>query len=156
MKTETLFQPIQQQLNPYVTAWQTPEPNRFDAMLSAGELLNAMNVLYNNRQIYLIAITGIDNGVEANTFELLYHFAMGSIVLTLRVTINRTRSTIPSICSIYPYASPFERETSEMFGITFLESPDISRLFLPDDWTDGIYPLRKDAQLEGDKDDQNK
>lgn len=154
MTSEDLFKPIQQQLEAYVMEWQTPETNRFDALLSSDHLFDAVHVLKNSNQFYLIAITGMDQGTDSNTLEVLYHFAMQAIVVTLRVSITHTQATIPSICLIYTYASPFERETSEMFGITFVDAPDTSRLFLPEDWTDGVYPLRKDAQLDGGNDDQ--
>ena len=36
----------------------------------------------------------------------------------------------------------------EMFGVVVDGTPNPSRLFLPDDWPDGVYPLRKDAVLE--------
>jgi Ni,Fe-hydrogenase III component G len=45
---------------------------------------------------------------------------------------------------VIPGAESFERELHEMFGIeiTGLHTPD--RLYLPDDWPDGVYPMRKD------------
>jgi Ni,Fe-hydrogenase III component G len=38
-----------------------------------------------------------------------------------------------------------------MFGITVAGAPDSSRLFLPDQWPEGSYPLRKDFEMEKDK-----
>jgi Ni,Fe-hydrogenase III component G len=35
-----------------------------------------------------------------------------------------------------------------MLGLTVTGTPDPSRLFLPDDWPDGVYPLRKDFVVE--------
>jgi Ni,Fe-hydrogenase III component G len=32
----------------------------------------------------------------------------------------------------------------EMFGIVVSGTPDPSRLYLPEDWEEGVYPLRKD------------
>jgi Ni,Fe-hydrogenase III component G len=45
---------------------------------------------------------------------------------------------------VVPGAEVFERELREMFGIeiTGLHTPD--RLYLPDDWPAGVYPMRKD------------
>lgn len=148
MTTEIVSHPIQHLLEPHVTEWRTPEPHRLDAILSSEQLLEAVNVLHGDHQVYLIAITGVDHGVEANTFEVLYHFGTNATVITLRVTIDRIGATVPSICAIFPYASPFERETGEMFGITFADTPDTKRLFLPDDWDDGSYPLRKDVEFK--------
>ena len=41
-------------------------------------------------------------------------------------------------------ATFFERELSEMFGITVVGTPNPDRLFLPDDWPTDAPPLRKD------------
>jgi Ni,Fe-hydrogenase III component G len=35
-----------------------------------------------------------------------------------------------------------------MFGNTVAGTPNTARLFLPDEWPDGVYPLRKDFQPE--------
>jgi Ni,Fe-hydrogenase III component G len=51
---------------------------------------------------------------------------------------------VPSICGVIPSAGFFERELGEMLGVTVDGIPDASRLFLPDDWPDGVYPLRKE------------
>jgi NADH-quinone oxidoreductase subunit C len=44
-----------------------------------------------------------------------------------------------------------ERETAEMFGITFNNHPDPRKLLLPDGWT--VHPLRKDFSLYGTEED---
>ena len=36
-----------------------------------------------------------------------------------------------------------EREMHELFGIHFDGNPDLRTLLLPDDWPEGVYPLRK-------------
>ena len=69
------------------------------------------------------------------------------MIVTLRVSLPRTTPTVASICRLVPAASVFEREVSELFGVTFRGAPDTSRLFLPDDWPEGVYPLLKDAVL---------
>ena len=139
---------VQALLAQQVQAWYAPEANRLDARVDPASLLPAVRLLNDHRWGYLVAITGLDHGVEAGEMEALYHFCSGAEVLTLRVAIPRERASVPSICPILPYASVFERELAEMFGIEVEETPDLSRLFLPDDWPQGVYPLRKDAELD--------
>jgi Ni,Fe-hydrogenase III component G len=128
--------------------WHTQEDKRLDAELSPAQLLAAVKVLDDHTWGYLVAITGLDLGAEAGEMEVLYHFCAGAAVLTLRVKLPRDKPAVPSICPIIPYASVFERELAEMFGIDVCNMPDPSRLFLPDDWPEGVYPLRKDSELD--------
>lgn len=128
--------------------WTTPEENRLDAQVAPDDLPKVAQLLTEGHWGYLIAITGLDNGVEAGTLEVLYHFGCGAVVLTLRVTVPRDGAAVPSVCGVIPYAGVFERELSEMFGIGVRDTPDASRLYLPDDWQDGVFPLRKDARLD--------
>jgi hypothetical protein len=79
--------------------------------------------------------------------EALYHFCHGAAITTLRVTMPRTDACVPSVCKWLPYASLYERELMEMFGVKVTGTPNPERLFLPDDWTAGIYPGRKDFNL---------
>ncbi len=143
-----VLEQIQAQLGRWVQDWHEPENNRLDARIAAINLLPAVKVLEDCEWGYLVAITGLDVGLDTAEMEVLYHFCQGPMVLTLRVVIPRERAAIASICNVVPYASVFERELAEMFGIEVYGTPDPSRLFLPDDWPEGVYPLRKDAALD--------
>jgi Ni,Fe-hydrogenase III component G len=142
------LQQAQDMLTGWVEAWTEPEENRLDAQVTPANLLSAVKALDDHAWGYLVAITGLDAGAEAGTLEVLYHFCAGPAVLTLRVTIPREQAAVSSICTLIPYAGVFERELAEMFGIEVYGTPDPSRLFLPDDWPEGVYPLRKDTELD--------
>lgn len=153
MIQQALFERVKTSLSEYVLEWTTPEFDRLDGQLPAIYLLDALSSLKAIEPFYLTAITGMDTGNE--TLAVLYHFCMGAAVITLRVVVDCHKPIVPSICNLIPYASPFERETGEMFGIVFSGTPDTSRLFLPDDWHEGVYPLRKDARLGEKPDDRS-
>lgn len=94
----------------------------------------------------LSCITGIDNGPEENTMEVIYN--LNSIPynhqLTIKVILERKEEElqVPSLASIWKTANWHEREVYDMFGIKFTDHPDLRRILLPSDWTG--YPLRKD------------
>jgi Ni,Fe-hydrogenase III component G len=132
--------------------WQEPEENRLDAQVDSAVLLTASSLLRDARWGYLSAITGLDNGTE---IELLYHFCLAEAVLTLRLSCPYEAARVPSLCATYPYASVYERELIEMLGVEVEDTPDKSRLFLPDDWPEGVYPLRKNGLEGSDEREEN-
>ena len=131
-------------------AWKTetsqPEPNRLDVRLASMDDLIPITVALRVQRLgYLAAITGLDLGPEDGHLEVLYHFCTSAAVITLRLNTPRDHAFVPSLCSVIPGAEAFERELSEMLGVEVKGLPNPMRLYLPDDWVDGVYPLRKDV-----------
>lgn len=60
----------------------------------------------------------------------------------VRVQVPADDATIASLFDMYPGSEAMEREVFDMFGITFTNHPDLTRILMPEDW-DG-FPLRKD------------
>ncbi len=149
MTTETLLQRAGEILAPFTRSTNTPESNRLDVHIAASDLVPATKALTEASWGYLATITGTDLGQEANHIEALYHFCEGAAVATLRVLLPREGCPeIASVSDLIPVASFFERELGEMLGVTVVGTPDPSRLFLADDWPEGVYPLRKDFKPE--------
>jgi ech hydrogenase subunit E len=141
--TDTLHK-AQTLLASWTENFNTPEPNRLDVAVSPQELLSAAGTLQTERWGYLAAITGLDHGAEQGELEALYHFCSGPTIVTLRVLLPRENPVLPSLYKIAPAACVHERELQEMFGIIVQNSPDPSHLLLPDDWPEGVYPLREE------------
>jgi NADH:ubiquinone oxidoreductase subunit C len=150
--TEKILQTASQLLEQWM--WKTevahPETNRLDVRLSTvDDLIPIVAGLRVLRLGYLSAITGLDPGIEIPDLEVLYHFCIGEAIITLRLNVPRSEGHLPSLYEIIPSAESFERELQEMFGIRIDGLRNPSRLYLPDDWPEDVYPLRKDL-------DQNK
>ncbi len=129
----------------WASAFEAPAPNRLDVYLKrADDLVAAVAGLRVKRLGYLSAITGLDLGVETGELEVLYHFCTRALIVTLRVRLPRDGATVPTLSEIIPVAEPFERELQEMLGVTVVGLRNNARLYLPDDWPEGVYPLRKD------------
>ena len=93
------------------------------------------------------------SGVDVrNHMEILYHFLIEDInlLISLRVKLQKPKLEIDSLSLIFEGSSWIEREIHEILGINFRGHPDLRRLLLPDDWPEGVYPLRRDYK-EWDK-----
>ncbi len=136
-------------LQPWAQDTEAQEPDRLYVVIAASDLLDAVRALHTAaRWGYLATITGVDLGVEAGMIEVLYHFVSGANVVTLRVRTPRDDPRVPSLYELIPSVSFYERELIEMLGVTVEGTPNTERLFLPDDWPQGIYPLRKDFNMD--------
>ena len=81
--------------------------------------------------------------------RLIYHIAYrNAIELSIKTKIPKEDPKITTIVDLYPSAGIYEREVHDLLGIVFEGNPDLSRLLLPDNWPEGVYPLRKDVSLE--------
>ncbi|ACJ17082.1 membrane bound hydrogenase, NiFe-hydrogenase large subunit 1 [Thermococcus onnurineus NA1] len=77
---------------------------------------------------------------------LLHYDNAPAVSLLVDVRVPKDDPVIPDISDIFPIALQYEREAAEMMGIVFEGIPDSRRLFLPDDFPEGIYPLRLDEK----------
>ncbi|MBV8391454.1 MAG: NADH-quinone oxidoreductase subunit C [Mucilaginibacter sp.] len=98
---------------------------------------------------FLSCLSGVDYGIEAKRFGVVYHLASipYQTQLTLKVSKENNRDlddlpSFPTISSVYHSADWHEREAFDMEGIFFEGHPDLRRILMPDDWEG--YPLRKD------------
>ncbi len=149
MNEELTLQQAETLLAPYNKETLHPEPNRLDVVVTSDDLHAAVTALHDAKWGYLCAITGLDNGPEANQMEALYHFAQDSAITTLRVRAPRSaEASVPTIADIIPPAVFFERELHEMLGFDVKGLSDSSRLFLPDDFPADLYPMRTDYKQD--------
>ena len=68
-----------------------------------------------------------------------------SLGVTLKADVDDADPVIESWSAVYAGANWHERETNEMFGITFAGHPDMRKMYLPADFEG--HPLRKDFPL---------
>ena len=94
----------------------------------------------------LSCLTGIDNGPDLGTMEVVYHLysITNNIQLNLKCEIQREAPVISSVTSIWKAADWHEREAYDLVGIRFEGHPDLRRILLPADWEG--HPLQKDYQ----------
>ncbi len=98
---------------------------------------------------FLSCLSGVDYGVTANRFGVVYHLASipYRTQLTLKISVEHGRDddnlpSFPTVSNVYRTAEWHEREAYDLVGIYFEGNPDLRRILLPDDWQG--FPLRKD------------
>ena len=94
----------------------------------------------------------------------VYHFDIvpphgteTAISINLRVNASsKDKPEITSAVSVIIGAQFFEREAFDLMGIVFIDHPNLERLILPEDFPEGVHPLRKDFLLEIQKEEAAK
>jgi NADH-quinone oxidoreductase subunit C len=119
--------------------------------ISSEDLKQVCAKLFNHESTYfdmLSCITGIDNGPETNTMEIVYN--LYSIPfnhhVALKVILPRENPAIDSVIEIWKTANWHERELFDMYGIKVNGHPDLRRILMPADWEG--HPLRKDYKQQ--------
>ena len=95
----------------------------------------------------LMCISGYDKGPgEALGAAYNIHSMTQLHTLEVRIEVPRDGGSIPSVAQLWRAADWHERETYDLFGITFDGHPDLRRILLPEDWEN--HPLRKDYETQ--------
>jgi NADH-quinone oxidoreductase subunit C len=104
---------------------------------------------YDQSFVRLSTVTGVDRYPAEPRFEVVYH--LHSIDrnqrLRLKCRLPGVEPVIESVTSVWRSANWYERETFDLFGIRFINHPNLRRIMMPEDW-DG-HPLRKDYPITG-------
>ncbi len=117
---------------------------RADAILiPKGAILEAARCLINHELDFdnLHCITAVDRKTD---LELIYSFysMKKRFDVKLKARLPLDDLTIESLTRFWKSADWLEREIYDLFGVRFLNHPNLRRILNPEDWT--VHPLRKD------------
>lgn len=122
--------------------------------VSSGQLHDFLSFLkYEVHKPYkmLYDISAIDervrehrNGQPDCDFTLIYHLLSleRNEDVRIKVPLKEDNLSIKSCVSLWPSANWYEREVWDMFGIAFVDHPNLRRIYMPNYWKG--HPLRKD------------
>ena len=118
--------------------------------LAPAKILSVCGFLkYDQKFVRLSTVTAVDRYPAEPRFEVVYH--LHSIEpcqrLRLKCRVRGEDPVIESVVSVWRSAEWYEREVFDLFGIRFVNHPDLRRIMLPDDWEG--HPLRKDYPITG-------
>jgi NADH:ubiquinone oxidoreductase subunit C len=106
----------------------------------AKQLRNDDNLFFD----YLFCLTCIDWKTH---LTMVYHLDSTRYRhnIVVKIKLNREEPAVETVSDIWQTANFHEREVYELFGVDFLNHPDLRLLILPEGW-EGKNPLRKDFE----------
>ena len=123
----------------------------FEIFIKKNEIFDTIKKIKEDPELcfdQLTDLTAVDYPSREERFELVYIFL--SMSLNTRILIKssiKIEDKIESISLLYKSANWLERECYDLFGIYFLNHPDLRRIMT--DYNFEGHPLRKDFPLTG-------
>jgi NADH-quinone oxidoreductase subunit C len=99
---------------------------------------------------YIVHVSSVDWPDDEERFEVVWEFysIRKRQRIRLKTRVPEADCVVDSLTDLWKGADFMEREVYDMMGIRFRNHPDLRRILMPDDYTEG-YPLRKDFPLRG-------
>ena len=97
---------------------------------------------------YCSDVTATDWPPREKRFDVIYCLYSTHHRHRLRLKVRASETDeVPSVSELWPAANWLEREVYDLFGVNFVNHPDLRRILMPDEWQG--HPQRKDYPLEG-------
>ena len=121
---------------------------------SRDEYIDVVKGLADDGYTMCVDVTAVDylshadralpEGVGPERFEVVAVFVDIETArrVRVRVQVPEADPSVPTLFDLHPGSEALEREVYDMFGITFTDHPDLTRILMPEDWEG--HPLRKD------------
>jgi len=120
------------------------EINRDDVLKIIKFLRDDVNCQF----LTLLDVCGVDYPEDDERFEIVYHMLSMTHNNRIRIKLRTDEDTpVASVTSLFSSANWWEREIWDLFGVAFIDHPDLRRI-LTDYGFEG-HPLRKDFPLTG-------
>jgi NADH-quinone oxidoreductase subunit C/D len=126
------------------------ETGKLTVTVEPNELRTLVELLYKNDGLpfdYLVYLIGSDEGEKLGVTYLFSSSVNLSVELVVKTaTADRENPLLYTITDMYETAHLNEREVFAMYGIRFINNPDMRRFLLNDDWVG--FPMRKDYNAD--------
>ncbi|HJX72492.1 MAG: hypothetical protein A2Y71_15535 [Bacteroidetes bacterium RBG_13_42_15] len=128
-----------------VASVEVRSPVRATISIKTDKLVKVTEFLYHQLNLRFIIASAFET---KQGIEILYHFSNDSsgLVLNIHVILSKKKPEIQSLTGIFEASNWIEREMHELFGINFLNHPNLEKLISEGNWAEGVYPYRKGEQ----------
>ena len=129
-----------------VLAVRTMEPDVLWVAVNPGRVRDATTVMKELGSRYLVTV-GIDERPLGAGYGIVHLFSLDQqhLFIAIDCPVSADDPRIDSITPLIPGAAWAEQEFHDMIGVEPMGHPDPRRLVLPDDWPEGVHPLRRDV-----------
>jgi len=120
----------------------TEEKNEFTLEIENNYIINIANLLLGKNYLSLLTIVAVD---LEEKIKLIYRLAdiENNRFINLQ-TFVKNGEHIESLSDLFKSANWLEREVYDLFGVKFLNHPNLTRILNPDDFKG--FPLLKNAK----------
>ena len=145
MDRQEILQSIKKQFPEDIVSVFEKSAKRVYIEIKPGSVVEMVKYIFHELGARFNIASGVDG---RNEMEILYHFTVEDkdLVITLRAILPKTKLEIDSLTSVFAAAHWIEREIHELLGIKFIGHPQLKRLLLPENWPEGVHPLKKDYE----------
>jgi NADH-quinone oxidoreductase subunit C len=149
MTREEVLDDLRKKFKDDIIEFFDKSPKRVYVEIRPDSIVQVASYIFKDLKARFNTASGVDVRYH---IEILYHFLIEDInlLISLRVKLQKPKLEIDSLSPIFEGSSWIEREIHEILGINFRGHKDLRKLLLPDDWPEGVYPLRRDYK-EWDK-----
>ena len=123
-----------------------PHSDTLHFVVGKSAMRDVADALFNQLHARFLVSIGTDKRPVSGDFSILHVFSLDRehLYVLLESKIPENDPRIDSITPVVPGADWAEREFQDAVGVRAEGHPDPRRLLLPDDWPEGLYPLRRD------------
>jgi NADH-quinone oxidoreductase subunit C len=143
MDTNLFIEQFKKEFNTEILDIAIKNQKRITITMKADAVLRISGYLYHSAGFRFIIATALQS---KRGFEIHYHFSKDivGLILNIHIILDKDNPQVESLSNIFNASNWIEREIHELYGINFLNHPNLEKLISEGNWAEGVYPLRKE------------
>jgi NADH-quinone oxidoreductase subunit C len=143
MTTELIIKKFKETFNSDIIETVIKNQKRMIITIRPDSIIKVADYLYKTIGFRFIIASALHT---KRGFEIHYHFSKDTIglILNIHVILDKDNPQIESLSNMFNASNWIEREMHELLGINFLNHPNQEKLISEGNWSEGVYPLRKE------------
>jgi NADH-quinone oxidoreductase subunit C len=150
MDTDLIIKKFKEKFNSDILETVVKNQKRIVITIRPDSITSVADYLFKTNGFRFIIATALHT---KRGFEIHYHFSRDDIglVLNIHVILDKDNPEIESLSNMFNASNWIEREMHELFGINFLNQPNQDKLISEGNWSEGVYPYRKEFKSDQEK-----